>query len=192
MTRPRIRSQNLLSEKVFLKVKARAQKLGVFFKEIVFEDNRVIFRCTSGTHKGLYWIVTVDVTTINYDYKLSSKSFQDITKALREAGLKVHCNDPSWLYWGHAYRAWKLGYGLKKETRRPTRYSAQHHGITVCKHVYAVMQVWPFWSTSLAKKFKPVLDARFPKESLNKTNKDENNDSDENVSDSFDIDSILG
>lgn len=62
-------------------------------------------------------------------------------------------NCPAFLYWGFKYKAWKYGYGLEKELRRPTIRNPQLRGY-VCKHLYQCAQVFPFLSKELAKKFR--------------------------------------
>lgn len=56
-------------------------------------------------------------------------------------------------YWGYKYMAWKRGYGLVKETRKPRVRNRQQEGF-LCKHLFLVVQLYPFWAKSLASKFR--------------------------------------
>ena len=71
----------------------------------------------------------------------------------------VVSNCPAFQYWGFKYIAWKKGYGLQKETRRPMVRNPHQQG-HVCKHLYLVLSLYPFWSKALAKKFKDWADSK--------------------------------
>ena len=77
----------------------------------------------------------------------------------------VVSNCPAFLYWGFKYLAWKKGYGLEKELRRP-RVRNPHQKGFVCKHLYLVMQLYPFLAKSLASKFKNYAEKKIEKEGL--------------------------
>lgn len=62
-------------------------------------------------------------------------------------------NCPAFLYWGFAYKAYKKGYGLKVEKRRPTIRNPHMRGF-VCKHLYKVLMSYPAWCKEFARKFK--------------------------------------
>ena len=61
-------------------------------------------------------------------------------------------NCPAFAFWGYKYKAWKLHYGLEKELRRPIIRNPYGKGF-VCKHLYLVLQTFPFISKNLAKEF---------------------------------------
>jgi len=61
-------------------------------------------------------------------------------------------NCPAFHYWGYKYKAWKMGYGLEKELRRPVIRNPHGKGY-VCKHLYFVLQTFPFYAKELAAKF---------------------------------------
>lgn len=61
-------------------------------------------------------------------------------------------NCPAFHYYGYKYKAWKMGYGLEKELRRPIIRNPFGKGY-VCKHLYLVLETFPFISKTLASKF---------------------------------------
>ena len=61
-------------------------------------------------------------------------------------------NCPAFHYYGYKYKAWKMGYGLEKELRRPVIRNPHEKGY-VCKHLYLVLQTFPFYAKELAAKF---------------------------------------
>ena len=61
-------------------------------------------------------------------------------------------NCPAFHYWGYKYKAWRMGYGLEKELRRPVIRNPHEKGY-VCKHLYLVLQTFPFYAKTLASKF---------------------------------------
>lgn len=61
-------------------------------------------------------------------------------------------NCPAFHFWGYKYKAWKLGYGLEKELRRPVIRNPFSKGY-VCKHLYLVLETFPFIAKTLASKF---------------------------------------
>lgn len=137
----------LLSEKHFLKVQQRAQKLnGVKLQAIYYDSAVLTFKTISGTDHRTIWTQTVHLEDL--DVVLTSE--RRIDMALRGTELKVNCNCPAFQYWGFKYIAWKKGYGIEKEIRRPKVRNPYQKG-TVCKHLYQVMQVYPFLVTKLQK-----------------------------------------
>lgn len=61
-------------------------------------------------------------------------------------------NCPAFLYWGYKYMAWKGGYGIEKETRRPVVRNPYERG-HLCKHLFLVLQIFPFMTKAIASKF---------------------------------------
>lgn len=115
--------RKLISEKNFLKVRLRARQLmgnGTDLIAILYKDRKLIFKTASGTYgKKVIWTQTVEISDATLENILAAKSFKDVETLLRDSDLKVHCNCPAFLFWGYKYMAWKRGYGLEKEIRRP-------------------------------------------------------------------------
>ena len=67
---------------------------------------------------------------------------------------------------GMQYKGTKLGYSLFPEHRAPTVANRMPRNIPfVCKHIYLVLQLYPFWSKSLASKFKKYYQDKVESES---------------------------
>lgn len=148
--------KQLLSERAFLRVAERARKLsGTNLVSISFKDNRLMFKTLSGTDKKTLWTQIVEIQDIDANV-VQSLGFHQLVDVIRHAKLKVFCNCPAFLFWGFQYLSWRKGYGLVKETRRPKVRNPHQKG-NVCKHLFQVMQVYPFLATTLAKKFKSAL-----------------------------------
>ena len=119
----------------------------------------VTFMTPSGTTPGLYWIQKVelaDMKGILKKYGSIKKPLQLVRMAL-QGRVKVSCNDPdgndepSWLYWGHKYKASISGYNLgSKEDRYPEIRNPQLKG-GGCKHIRAVMEALPFHAVIITK-----------------------------------------
>lgn len=154
--------RKLTSEKQWLRVQQRARKLQVFLQDLNLEGNLLKWKVQSGTTKGLFWHVTIDVSQVDLEYKLTKWSFNDFAKTIREMGLKVWCDDPSFWYWGSAYRSQKYGYAVysKPKASKPIKGLRAWGRPTVCKHIFSVLTTWPFWSSWLSKRFKPVFEKR--------------------------------
>lgn len=95
----------------------------------------------------LYSPISVKEATprIGYDIHLSDEPHNYVANGL------IVSNCPAFLYWGFKYKAWKRGYGLEKETRFPKIRNPFQRGY-VCKHLYLVMQTFPFLSKQIASK----------------------------------------
>lgn len=145
--------RKLLSEKLFLKVKRRAQQLsGTDLISISYKDNRLMFKTLSGTDHKTIWTQIVEIQDLTPEM-IREFDFRKLSEYIRESKLKVWCSCPAFLYWGFQYISWRKGYGLVKETRPPRVRNPRQQG-AVCKHLYQVMQVFPFWANALAKKYK--------------------------------------
>ena len=148
--------KKLLSETEFLMVRKRAMKLrthGTQLYQILYSKGRLIFKTRSATDPAhITYTQTVDVTNCSPEnlVKFKHRTIQDM---VLKSGLKIHCNCPAFHYWGYKYMAWKNGYGLQKETRRPKIRNPYERGY-VCKHLFLVLQVFPFISSQVASKFK--------------------------------------
>lgn len=71
-------------------------------------------------------------------------------------------NCPAFHYYGYKYKAWKLGYGLEKELRRPIIRNPLGKGY-VCKHLFLVLQTFPFIAKTLASKFSQYWEKELKK-----------------------------
>lgn len=143
-----------ITEKFLHKVAKRAHLLGEFrLISIYYKDNELIFKTRSGTppHKQI-WTQRVVIEDLDFK-KITHFKFNDLAKFIKEANLKVSCSCPAFLYWGGAYWSYKKGFGLIKERRRP-KVRQPVYARYFCKHLYAVMAAYPWWSRILAKKFK--------------------------------------
>ena len=155
--------RKLISEKTFLKVRLRARALlrdGSDLVAIEYKERTLRFQTASGTYgRRVIWTQTLEITDVLLENILAAKSFRDVESLIKNSDLKVHCNCPAFQYWGFKYIAWKKGYGLQKETRRPMVKNPHQQGF-VCKHLYLVLSLYPFWSKALAKKFKDWADSK--------------------------------
>lgn len=155
----------LLSETQFLLVQKRARKLqthGTQLYQILYSKGRLIFKTRSATDPvHITYTQTVDVTNCSPE-NLEKFKYRTIQDIVLRSSLKIHCNCPAFHYWGYKYKAWKLGYGLQKETRRPVIRNPYEQGY-VCKHLFLVLQVFPFISSQVASKFKRKMNKVAPK-----------------------------
>lgn len=175
------RSRNLLTERNFLKVAERARKItGIRIVSINFDKDTVIVKCNSATHKGVQWTQRIQIQDLiahkNFERikkvpekgkrdfaknlrKAMVKNYKDpilgkkVEKAVYESPIKVACDCPAFLYWGFQYISYRKGYGLVPEHRRPKVRNPFQQGY-VCKHLYAVMAIWPLLSRAIARKYE--------------------------------------
>ena len=92
---------------------------------------------------------------------LEGKTYKSVEDLIKYSGLHCHCTCPAWHYWGMQYKGTKLGYALIPERRRPTRLNRMPNRIPYqCKHLFLIMQLYPFWSKALASKFKNWADKK--------------------------------
>jgi len=148
--------KKLLSERAFLKVQQRARALnGTDISQIFYKNKEVLFKTISGTDHKTIWTQRIVIFDIN-DVDISGRAI-NVSKEIRDSNLKVNCNCPAFLYWGYKYIAWRTGYGIEKETRRPKVRNPQQKGF-VCKHLFQVMQVYPFVASHIVKELKKEQD----------------------------------
>ena len=160
--------KNLLSETNFLKVRVRARKLmrgGSDLVAILYKDRTIVFKTKSGTTPGVVWTQTIEMTDLAIEEIANTKTYKDVENLIKSSALKVHCNCYAFHYWGFKYLAWKKGYGIEKEIRRPVVRNPYEQGY-VCKHLYLVMQLYPFLAKSLASKFKNYADKKVEAEGM--------------------------
>ena len=63
----------------------------------------------------------------------------DFNRLLTMKGFRVHCSDPSFLYWSFQYMATQGNYEVEPETRAPKRNNTLLQG-ALCKHLVAVVK----------------------------------------------------
>lgn len=177
--------KELLRYPDFLKVRARARALmgnGTDLIAILYKDRKLIFKTASGTYgKKVTWTQTIELTDASIENILAAKKFRDLETLIRESGLKIHCNCPAFHWWGFKYIAWRKGYGLEREMHRPMIRNP-HEVASVCKHLYLVLSLYPFWAPALAKRFKNWAESKegasneginsFHSPRMNKNNRD--------------------
>jgi hypothetical protein len=67
--------------------------------------------------------------------------------------IRLHCTDPSYLYWGYNYLLTVLDAAIYPEERKPVIRNPQERGI-VCKHLNRILRVLPFYSGKIAAELK--------------------------------------
>lgn len=63
----------------------------------------------------------------------------DFNRLLTMNGFRIHCSDPSFLYWSFQYMATKGNYEIEPETRAPKRNNTLLQG-ALCKHLVGVIK----------------------------------------------------
>lgn len=152
----------LLSEHDFLKVQLRARavwKNGIVLKAIYYKENEIMFQTRSVTEPGIIYTERVQLTDLAIEDILKAKKFREIENMIKNGNIKVYCSCPAFLYWGYKYMAWRKGYGLEKETRAPKIRNPYERG-WVCKHLYALMQIFPLLARPIASKYKKWITAK--------------------------------
>jgi hypothetical protein len=135
------------------RTKERAKVLHSFYMG-VDKHGDVIFRTTSGTYPGRYWYQKIRFLDLEKAIELMSDekpltARQAVNLAIF-GDVSVHCNDPSWKYYGWQYIATQLGYAIHPEDRYPVKRNPQCKG-TVCKHLYNVLTVLPTHISLIAR-----------------------------------------
>lgn len=181
MALPKTRYRRLLSEKLFLKVAQRARRItGVQIVSIDYNKDEVVIRCNSGTTPGQKWVQRIQIVDLLDHKKLEAakrgpeegtrdfasharkamiKNFKDpvlgkrLEQAILDSPIRVSCDCPAFHWWGYKYMAWKRGYGLIPEHHIPHVRNPQQQGY-VCKHLYAVLSIWPLIAKSVARRIK--------------------------------------
>lgn len=149
--------KDLLSEKAFLKVQVRARALmrdGTQLVAILYSEHELIFKTASGTFgKRVMWTQRISLEEMTLDMIENCKSFHDVETLLKNSNLKVDCDCPADTYWGYKYIRTRKNAALVKEHRRPVIRNPHEQGY-LCKHLYLVLQLFPFYSKALASKFR--------------------------------------
>ena len=130
----------------------------------VAKNGDILFKTTSGTTKGKFWHQTLRFKDLNEGMQILyddiSLTRRDIISLLINGDLMVFCDDHSFKYYW-SYKAWVRGYGIKKEVRYPKIRNKNLTG-SVCKHLYAVLQVLPFYTNQIVADYKKI--GLFPKD----------------------------
>lgn len=158
--------RDLLSEREFLKVQQRARQLdrGTNLESIKYDEQMLMYRTRSSEYadNGIIYTQRILIEEASFENIIKARNFNEIEKIMRDGGLKVHCNCPAFHFWGYAYKAWHQHYGLVKELRRPIIRNPYGKGY-VCKHLYLVLQTFPFYSKELASKFSNYWQGQLKK-----------------------------
>lgn len=127
------------------------------------------FVCDSGTYgSNRKWYqslkfedIEVGLELLREDPKLTHRA---VIGLLQTGDLMVHCDDPSWKYWGYQYIGTRRGYSMKKERRFPKIRNPRLEG-SVCKHLFAVLDVLPFHTNQIIRDMRKIglLDTRYKK-----------------------------
>jgi len=149
--------RRLLSEHQFLQVQRRARELmrdGTNLNSIYVKEQTLIYKTNSSDfrHNRITYTQRLYIEDASFENVIKAKNFNELEKIMLNGGIKVHCNCPAFYYWGYKYKAWRMGYGLEKELRRPVIRNPFAKGY-VCKHLFLVLQTFPFCSKTLASKF---------------------------------------
>lgn len=101
------------------------------------------------------WIQMAELGDVINDpnYKMYDKIRMAMT-----ASLRTHCDCEAFLYFGYKYILTQLDTAIEPENRPPKVRNPKMRG-TVCKHIAAVLKVFPFWiSTIVGELQKQGLD----------------------------------
>lgn len=158
--------KDLLDEKNFLKVKQRARQLdrGTNLESIMYDEQTLMYKTRSSefADNGIVYTQRIFIEEASFENIVNAKNYKEIEKIMLNGGLKVHCNCPAFHFWGYKYKAWKMHYGLEKELRRPVIRNPYGKGY-VCKHLFLVLETFPFYSKTLASKFGRYWEKKLKK-----------------------------
>jgi hypothetical protein len=137
-------------------VRARVKKQNIRTKYKGIDKNGTLhFETTSGTVAGktyeqlIQFVDLQDVVDIVQE-KGNTLRAADLVRLMLAGGVKVYCNDPSFLYFGWQYMAWKQGHGINQELRPPSKRNPHQTG-SVCKHLVLVLQAMPFYAMDIMR-----------------------------------------
>jgi len=139
----------------FLSQKVRADALDGI-KLMGFEDNIMRFRINSSefAQNRIQYQCSVqfdDWDQVGHDRDLN---YNEKARLLLWVGnIRLHCTDPSYLYWGYNYLLTVLDAAIYPEERKPVIRNPGERGI-VCKHLNRILRVLPFYSGDIAKALK--------------------------------------
>lgn len=158
-----------LKKSCWPRVAARVKKQNITTKFTgINKDGSVRFVTKSGTTPGKYWNQTLifkDLTEglsmLYDDPHLTQKAIMQLVVA---GDLILYCDDPSFKYYW-SYKAHVGGYGIMREIRYPKIRNPKLTG-SVCKHLYAVLSVLPFYTNQIVAEYKKmgILDPNWEKQ----------------------------
>lgn len=189
--------RKFLTEKQFLKVAQRARKVtGITITDIKFDGDTVLFKVNSVTTPGKVWHQQIQIVDLlehskfekvkqgvekgkrdfaSHARKAMIKNFKDpllgrsLEQVILESPIRCFCSCPAFLYWGFKYVYWRKGVGLYPEHRVPhVRNPKLKTG--GCKHLHAILSIWPILSKIIARRYKPIIAQQKRKEQEAKQN----------------------
>ena len=116
------------------------------------EDNILYFKTPSHTKEGVVYEQRVKLLELDKyisEYRGKKPPIEIVRMGL-EGDIAVHCNDPSWKYWGFQYIGTVKNYALEKEPRYPKIRNPNLKG-SVCKHLDNVLYILPFQNTKVLR-----------------------------------------
>lgn len=135
--------------------RVKTQNLSVTYLGV---DNKgtIHFKCTSGTTPGKFWYQQIKLLDLP-DLVRDKKGYKDkeIMNLAVFGNLAVYCNDLSFKYYGWQYLSWVRGYGIHKDIRYPRVKNPYLKG-ALCKHLYAVFNVFPMYINTFVRDFRKV------------------------------------
>lgn len=136
----------------FLNVRNNSKQLEAEYLGI--EDDIINFRVKSQYTDEYYYqqVKLLDLKKLIKKYKDKYKPRQIVNSAIK-GNILIHCDDPSWKYWGFQYKATEGGYALEKEVR-PAHIRNPHKKGSLCKHLDLVLVVLPFYVSDITGELK--------------------------------------
>jgi len=139
----------------FLNQKVRADALkGIRY--VGFDDNVMNFMVNSSKFDENHIQYKVSIMFDQWDELGQDTSFNFAERArmlLWVGDIRLHCTDPSFLYWGYQYILTVFDASIYPEERPPRVRNPGERGI-VCKHLNRVLRVLPFHSGEIATELK--------------------------------------
>jgi hypothetical protein len=137
----------------------RAKKQILTYYQGVTKEGIIKFMTPSGTTPGLYWLQEVELSDLRWLIKKyeGKKKPLEIVRIALQGSIKTTCNDPdgnsepSWLFFGHKYKATVSGYNLGTPENRFPKVRNPTLAGGGCKHVRAVMEALPFHAGIITK-----------------------------------------
>lgn len=132
---------------------------GVQYKGVDFDV--VKFATPSESRPNMHheqWIQMVDLRALLDDPEMS---LQDDVQLAMAGDLKVHCTCEAFTYFGYKYILTNLDSAIQPETRPPNVRNPKQRG-SVCKHLAAVLKVFPFWWNTIASDLRKQGYGRDP------------------------------
>lgn len=106
------------------------------------KDGTLNFKINSASFPGKFYYVYIEAPDILKFGDLVEQgnpfTVNDLSKLLTMDQFRIHCNDPSFLYWAFQYMATQGNYEIEPETRAPKRNNTTLKG-GLCKHLCAVV-----------------------------------------------------